>query len=1215
MKPLTIPGLALRRLADDWRLTLSIFLGILVAATLMSSAPIYVNALARMGVSQEIDRTFEDSASILVMASNVLLEPQELSNVEGALASAISGHIAPIARGTEQYLRTQNFVLGVPHSSQSPVAGRNGGVVPGYFQSLSSLGERMVIAQGRAPGADVSSSPQGPLFEAAIESRMASFYDIRIGDAVTVAPSLDNPTRTTAVIVGLVEPADAADPFWGDIPDALADEAVLQIATQFAEEPAPPLPVFVSRDALLGAVGGSYLGAQASARWHISADKEALKDWSASESLRRITAFEEQLARAVPGVFVLTPIKGLANEFEQQSFLSSVPLLLLFVVMSATVLYFLSMLVSFLVPTRGAGAALLRTRGVSLRQLFALYALEGLLLTAIAVAVAPFIAMGVIALAGKLPYFSGFTGGQTLPVELSWIPFAIALGAGAMSFLIFVVPGVLGARKSVAEQRQRLSRPPSLPFFQRYYLDIAIMVVAGLVFWELNARGSVVSGGLFGNAEVNETLLFAPTLFLAVVALLFMRIFPLFVRYVSGESPAMTHVIAAIGVAILAPVVAFREARAGDSLGWIGPVALLLGFGAAYWLAARQRRTALQLAGIVPQAALLAGFLSNQPLDPDDLLFFPKVALILVLPLQALFPALRLAARRAPVWVSMGLWHMARNPLQYTWLVLLLVLATGLGVLATTVGGTLDRNQQERVLYDVATDYRVTEIPSFVARDVGGLSARYLTIPGVNAAIPAMRGEGEFGSVLTNRQFEYLALEPVEFSRVSWYRNDFSQRPLGQLMRQLDSEATVEPVEIPEWATELRVWVKPQQFFLNMSLWMVLQDGFGRNATVTFERMGPPTWNLLSARIDSRLQPPVKLLSVQVSEPGFGQTGSVGNVLLDDIHAVGPDGQSAVIEDFEGEMLWKTLVTSSLSSDTIELTTDDVHGGARSALFSFGRDTNNGVRGIFRSRSDGAIPVVASASFLASAGASVGQRLVLQLSGQLHTVEIRDVVEYFPTMDPAGGGFIIADLETLLTHLSLIGSFSAVQPNELFMDTEPLFNGETREGVLAASRRATGVLDRDFLLQGVSQDPLLNAGWRAMILLSAGVIVFTAGLGYAGYMLAFSERSRHEFGSLRTLGLSRIQVLGLISLEHLAIVAIGLALGTWAGFQMSRLMVSAVAVAEGGQQALPPFRLVTEWDFMLPIYVALAVIVLAALFRLGRGMARMSLHTISRMEE
>ena len=50
-----------------------------------------------------------------------------------------------------------------------------------------------------------------------------------------------------------------------------------------------------------------------------------------------------------------------------------------------------------------------------------------------------------------------------------------------------------------------------------------------------------------------------------------------------------------------------------------------------------------------------------------------------------------------------------------------------------------------------------------------------------------------------------------------------------------------------------------------------------------------------------------------------------------------------------------------------------------------------------------------------------------------------------------------------------------------------------------------------------------------------GVIILTAGLGYITYLLAFAGRSRAEMGLLQSLGLSRKQTIGLLSLEHVVI--------------------------------------------------------------------------------
>ena len=83
-----------------------------------------------------------------------------------------------------------------------------------------------------------------------------------------------------------------------------------------------------------------------------------------------------------------------------------------------------------------------------------------------------------------------------------------------------------------------------------------------------------------------------------------------------------------------------------------------------------------------------------------------------------------------------------------------------------------------------------------------------------------------------------------------------------------------------------------------------------------------------------------------------------------------------------------------------------------------------------------------------------------------------------------------------------------------------------------------------------------------------------------------------RFEQIALIGVALDHFVSLV--EHLAIAGIGLALGTWAGFEISRLMVSSVAVTETGNPVMPPFILTTDWGMMVPTYGVLLVIFLAA---------------------
>ena len=96
--------------------------------------------------------------------------------------------------------------------------------------------------------------------------------------------------------------------------------------------------------------------------------------------------------------------------------------------------------------------------------------------------------------------------------------------------------------------------------------------------------------------------------------------------------------------------------------------------------------------------------------------------------------------------------------------------------------------------------------------------------------------------------------------------------------------------------------------------------------------------------------------------------------------------------------------------------------------------------------------------------------------------------------------------------------------------------------------------------------------------------------------------------------MSSRQLSALLVSQHSVIVLMGMALGTWSGLEMSRRMVSSVAVTDQGQAVLPPFSLITDWAFMVPIYVALLAIFGVALYMLDRSMRRVDLQAISRLE-
>ena len=1097
MASLSIWRLVRKRSVSDWKLLVTIVLGMLLATIVLSSTPIYLGALEKMGVLRAIDEQPEIITDIDVFLTFVPLERSQLDKTEAIVAEGIQNHIPELAIGKARYLFGPTLPLVFPGQIIPPGGRAN----TGLFQSMDGLESHVRFLKGRMAGDEVAQLEKGPQIEAAISTIGAELFGLDVGEVIRFFPGGEESQGVSVSITGILEPSDPSDRYWH------GNAGFMMSPIAASDQDDPPVALLVTEEALVEGVGNAYPGTTVSSLWFIYAEREVIKESPISLTLTNLEEFEGALTRAASRSVVVTGTTELLEDFQNRLFFSRIPLLLLVALMLATVLYYLAMMASYLVQRRQEELSLLRTRGTGRLQLLRFYSLEGLLLTGFAVIISPFIALGLVALLGKLPFFQDFSGGQLLPVKMNIMPFLASLGGGILSLIILLVPLVVGYRSGLLAQKQLAARPPQSPFFQRYHLDIGLLIIGGLIFWELSARGTLVSGGLFGSRAVNEALLFGPILFLIAVTLIFLRVFP-------------------------------------------------------------------------PLARLLSRALS----------------------------------RIVPAWVALGLWHMSRNPLQYSWLILLLVMVTGLGTLATTMGGTLETSYRQRVLYDTATDIRVEGVPGAQNIGVAFLKEQYAGVPGVASYSLAYRGMGQLGTTLKGSSFDILALETRDFPHMAWYRDDFSRSSLGEIMQTLQAESFTPPRTIPQGATRIGVWVKPDAKYTSIFLWVIVKDSRGRNYTITAGSLGDKEWHPLEAELPAGAVRPLTLAALQIYEPVYGAEGTPGHVYLDSVYVTSPSQPEPIeVEGFEGLRSWLPQVTSVLATDNLSLAQDEAHDGRASALFRFGKTTERGVRGIYHNPGGGPLPVVTSTSFLAKHDMKVGDSAIISFLGRLISVDIRDSVEYFPTLDPGGGGFVLADLDLLMGYANLLPLYTAASPNEVFLSAIPGAQG-TAVRNLQATVRGDKIHDRMAELESILADPLVTAGWKGMEFISLGIIAVTAILGYLTYLLSFAFRSRGEMVFLQAIGFSRRQLLGLLGLEHLVVVIIGLGLGSWSGLRMSNLVVSSLSHTETGTSVLPPLILVTQWGFMALIYAILLLVVMGTLLILNRAISRLDLQTISRLE-
>jgi hypothetical protein len=537
-----------RRGAAQWRLRGALLLGILVAATLLASVPIYTRAMADLGLSFAIRDKLQATPSTDVEAGQVPLASPGGLAFQKEITDRIQQRIgwftgqqlrfvrlpAPYT-GDDGRVHYTGFTLAAAGAPvpQGPLRPR------GVIQSLTGYEQHVRVTAGRLPQVAKAGAP----IEVALPTKGAQAARLKPGDSFQLADSFDNcerhpprdgqppdppctPTISAgfsmpAVLTGTIEPLDPKESYW-------RGQADFFFAVQSANEVQPlQTPVFVPEATLYGPLAAQLPYYPVQMDWYSIADPAKITSANEQKADAGIIALRDELLRV--GVFTDAPLEGTLSSFRTQLSYTQTPLLLLLLQVAGIALFYVAIVAATVVERQVEEIALLRSRGASLRQVLAVYLIEGLLLSVPAVLIAPFLATRAVALLGKTPTFNAVTHGAALPASVLPLAFPLALAGAALSLLALLFPAFLAARRTGVTVKQRQARPrPSI--IRRYYLDLVLVGFAALLLLELRQQGSVYTPGSAAGLSSDPLLLLSPALFTLAAAALILRFYPLILR-------------------------------------------------------------------------------------------------------------------------------------------------------------------------------------------------------------------------------------------------------------------------------------------------------------------------------------------------------------------------------------------------------------------------------------------------------------------------------------------------------------------------------------------------------------------------------------------------------------------------------------------------------------------------------------------------------------
>jgi hypothetical protein len=607
--------------------------------------------------------------------------------------------------------------------------------------------------------------------------------------------------------------------------------------------------------------------------------------------------------------------------------------------------------------------------------------------------------------------------------------------------------------------------------------------------------------------------------------------------------------------------------------------------------------------------------------DPT-LLFGPALALLAaaflvlrILPFLARILAW-LANRLAPAWTNFTLARMARDPLPYGSLAVIVMLAAALGIFGAAFQSTLSRSQQEQALYDVGGDLVLTGVSLSTVNQEDRLR-ELLAVPGVQAISPIGRDQVSLVDGGPYSSASLIGVDPVTLPDATWFRDDFSPegKNLSELLSPLRrtaswlpdlSGASASGIAIPENSQSIGVWVNTQNVDIgilqpSLNLSMRIADSGGRYRSLFLGEIpeggaDSSDWSYLEIRLPNEqtlLEPPFSVVAIFISANSLSRMPP-GSIALDDLTAKGePDlpPEGIVIEGFEEPGRWTALPHDQTEPDAIEVTAQAARTGASGLSFAWVESLGGSPRGVVIPPGAFPVPAIGGPTFQA------GERLRAKVKGQIVPLVIRDVTGYFPTLDSSFRSFLLVSREGYVNYLERVGG-QVERPQEFWIALDDVADRD--QAISALHDQLPGfarIRDRDVAVDLASRDPLAGGGWNGLTILSITALAIAVVLALGAHAVVSVRNGRVDLTVARVLGFSRRQMLLSLTLERVVVAVLGLVVGSVIGYLLSHWVLGFLDTTPGGQPIIPPVVFTPQsWIIALTLLCLITAALLAIAF-------------------
>lgn len=1057
---------ALRELRGGWMLMIGAASLLVIAASLVALPLVFRAASADLALRELIEQSprggaFADHSRAFRPAT-----AEDFDLVEQEARTARVRHLEPVAglvgdtrrimETPEIFARFTRLDNGLEESLQ------------GYLMSFEDLQTNAKLVRGDwASAAD----------EVVIGARLADQLGLDVGSVVSFSEQMQ------FTISGLIEPVVS------DVSRMLVFHYTdLWFELQFDVGPGgaevPYFGMFAEPDAV------SRLGAPVTHRMRTEFDTNAIDSDQVDDVIERLSAYLQELNR-LDGGSAGTLLLSALESFSRQAQFSAGQSLLAGLQIAAVAMFGVALVGRVMAQRTRVDRERLAARGARPWQQAGAQAVLGAIAAVPAALLGAPLAAFALSHAGRLEAVARVSGGEPFDTRLTWESWALAVAGALIAWIAFATPAWFDARQR-ENQRVAAGRPQRQSLFQRAWLDVALLALAAVLFFQFESEASGGALAAFESGGMNPVLMLSPGLLLLGSALTIMRVAP------------------------------------------------------RVW-------------------GLTAAALSRAPIAS---------------------------------WLYLGVLNVARNPTGPMLLTALVAFITAVGLISATYASTIRTVERSRIEYEVGSDVRGVSIGGNLATS----TIRRVTEPldrreGIQAGA-AYRGIGSIGGDREGSRVVVLGLETSRLTETVELDDDLLGAPSDAVLAAIGREPGRIGQALPEGAEALTIDARSDPGNSNLELAARVLDG---NGQVHMRQFRTSSASAVDGEMQTMRAPlaglaqPLRIAAIIMRPHARVVRAPTGILHMRDLRAIVGE-ESIAVDSFESAGPWLSA-SSGAGEDRIEFRGGELR-------YHWSQMAASDERIIVRESPNLPVNAAMDRTSMETADLSVGDVVPIELNNASIPVRIAASVDYFPTLNPAQGGFLIADV-LALRSAALLAAVQAVLPiTEVWASTETNAGRLITNDLLDDVYLASTVLDAEERIVLAEEDPFRSGGAAALfvvgfiglLVVGSAALVFT--LASAG-----GERAR-EFALMRTIGAGRSGLTGQAAVEVGLVLAAGVALGFGLGRAIVGALLAFLDVTAEGIAAAPPTVLSVDWVLAgigVGVIVACAIVGTTVISRWATG--------------